>query len=780
MTDCSALRRVGAHRRPLSRGPTVLLLWVSLHLAPGVASAQQPTYAPDTFLDPTAETLFRSAQMTWRAVDSSVVRYTSVIKQRIAAGIRTPLKDRTLYRNETAVRAFWDRDHDALVQVLGNRAQYPGHERARADDTWSWMNDLAFDNPFEPGGDRLFFGLTDEDTQELSNPDESDFWIAHPLAPGADTLYRFQSGDTLTLSLPDGRRLLTVQMDVLPREADVHRIAGTLWIEPESGALVRGVFQLSRELDVVRDIPEVRAEDEAGEFKMVPGILKPWIFTMDLVAVEYSLWDFRVWLPRSMRVEGEVKIGVMKMPIAFDVSYQMESVTLEEDLEEPVDPGLQEVHFESREEAMAFLATLLGERDGVDYEYKSDVSRTSGGRESRFIAPQDITLLEESRELPPPIWDAAPGFASEEELKDMVETLADLPPVPTQGVPWDLNWGWARHDLLRYNRVEGPAVGGRFEAEVGSFLGPLNFEAAGFFGFGDLEPKARLTLERRSVLRQVALSGYRELRPTDPRGRYLGIGNSFYALMFGRDDGEYYMATGADLVWRPPEADRESFRLRVYAERQDSVGVETNFSLIHAFNSNWDFRPNIMAARLEEVGGELTLSPWWGSDPMAPQVGLELYGQGGAWRHPDSAAVKGDYFRASGMLRVAVPLAGASWRVGLEAGGGTGWGDVPRQRNWFLGGPLTLRGYEASILSGTTFGRARLEVARTFPEAVTISAFGDAGWAGTREDFESDNILYGAGLGFSLLDGLVRMDLSHGLRGPDKKFRFDLYLDAIL
>jgi len=416
----------------------------------------------------------------------------------------------------------------------------------------------------------------------------------------------------------------------------------------------------------------------------------------------------------------------------------------------------------------------------VDYEYKSDVSRTSGGRESRFIAPQDITLLEESRELPPPIWDAAPGFASEEELKDMVETLADLPPVPTQGVPWDLNWGWARHDLLRYNRVEGPAVGGRFEAEVGSFLGPLNFEAAGFFGFGDLEPKARLTLERRSVLRRVAFSGYRELRPTDPRGRYLGIGNSFYALMFGRDDGEYYMATGADLVWRPPEADRESFRLRVYAERQDSVGVETNFSLIHAFNSNWDFRPNIMAARLEEVGGELTLSPWWGSDPMAPQVGLELYGQGGAWRHPDSAAVKGDYFRASGMLRVAVPLAGASWRVGLEAGGGTGWGDVPRQRNWFLGGPLTLRGYEASILSGTTFGRARLEVARTFPEAVTVSAFGDAGWAGVRKDFESDNILYGAGLGFSLLDGLVRMDLSHGLRGPDKRFRFDLYLDAIL
>jgi hypothetical protein len=250
--------------------------------------------------------------------------------------------------------------------------------------------------------------------------------------------------------------------------------------------------------------------------------------------------------------------------------------------------------------------------------------------------------------------------------------------------------------------------------------------------------------------------------------------------MFGRDDGEYYMATGADLVWRPAEADRETFRFRAYAERQDSVGLETNFSLIHAFNSDWDFRSNILADRLEEVGGELTLSPWWGTDPMAPQVGLELYGQGAAWRHPDSASVKGDYYRASATLRLAFPLLGSDWRVGLEAGGGTSWGDAPRQRNWFLGGPLSLRGYDASVLSGNSFTRGRIEVAKTHSQAVTVSAFGDAGWAGAREDFDTRDLLYGAGLGFSLMDGLIRMDFSHGLKGPEKRFRFDLYLDAIL
>ena len=105
----------------------------------GEAGAQQTplgAYAPDAFLDPTAESLFRSAQLNWYGIDTSVVRYTALIKQRIGAGIRTPLKDRTIFRNETAVRAFWDRDHDALIQVLGARSQHPGREEAKREENW--------------------------------------------------------------------------------------------------------------------------------------------------------------------------------------------------------------------------------------------------------------------------------------------------------------------------------------------------------------------------------------------------------------------------------------------------------------------------------------------------------------------------------------------------------------------------------------------------------------------------------------------------------------------
>ena len=101
------------------------------------------------------------------------------------------------------------------------------------------------------------------------------------------------------------------------------------------------------------------------------------------------------------------------------------------------------------------------------------------------------------------------------------------------------------------------------------------------------------------------------------------------------------------------------------------------------------------------------------------------------------------------------------------------------QRSWFLGAAGTLRGYPASTLSGLSFSRGRVEVSRTF-EAGSAILFGDAGWAGDRADFQADDILYGIGIGGSILDGLIRVDLSQGLKGPDKGFRIELYLDAIL
>ncbi len=251
-----------------------------------------------------------------------------------------------------------------------------------------------------------------------------------------------------------------------------------------------------------------------------------------------------------------------------------------------------------------------------------------------------------------------------------------------------------------------------------------------------------------------------------------------FALLFGRDDGEYFGAGGMDFTWRPPVGARESFLFRAYAERQWAVQTNTNFALFRVFDGDWAFRPNVAADEADELGAELRLSPWWGSDPHRAQWGLELYGHGARWDPTDDRG-PATYGRASATLRVALPLAKARWRVGMEAGAGNTWGEAPMQRSWFMGGARTLRGYPASTMMGPAFTRGRLEVARVF-DFGALSVFGDAGWAGRSSEFDAGDLLYAAGVGGSLLDGLMRIDLSHGINGDERQFRLDLYLDGIL
>ena len=799
------------------RGACVLC---ALPALPSPASAQQAVdslaqlvddnpaqLAVDTFEDPAARTLFEAARADWESIEESVLRYQAVIQQRIAAAIRAPLKDRVIYRDETTVRAFWDHEYDAVVQVLGAKSQYPGRSTARSEGDLEWLDDLAFDQPIDPGADRLLLGDSDSERQP-----EDDYWVEHPLAAGAEALYRYASGDTLTVSFPDGRRLRTVELHVLPREADVHRITGTLWIEPESGALVRAVYRLSRQFDAIRDLEDLQEEEEDGSFRYVPGILKPWTFDLSMIAIDYSLWNFEVWLPSYTRLEGLGRAGIVKFPITMDISYQMESVTTQFDVDrmeaareavarpqpDPA-PELVERHFETRDEAMAFVAELLSQEGGVEYE-SAEEDDFAAERDAYIIAPRERSLVATSPDLPPPIWEDAAGFPSDERIGEYFETLAELPAPEVSGIPWSFDWGWGRPGLVRYNRIEGLAGGLNFQTAL---TGPYTLNTSAFLGLSDLEPKVRFEIERETIRRRLKLGVYRELASTSPRSGHLGYGNSLSALFLGRDEGEYYKATGADLVWRPAPVARQTFEVRAYAERQASLQREAGFALFHMLSDDWDFRPNVGADEVREAGAEVRLSPWWGRDPYLVQIGLDLYGQA-ARQWPVEEGDPVSYGRVSATLRAAVPLVPRRWRLGLELAGGTTFGEATAQRSWFLGGTRTLRGHAPSVLWGPSFGRGRVEVARTF-DVGTLSVFTDAGWAdyigghyragddlagmdpGSTGDglaptplLENDDLLLSIGVGGSVLDGLIRADLSYGLNGPGRQFWISFYLDSLL
>jgi len=95
-------------------------------------------------------------------------------------------------------------------------------------------------------------------------------------------------------------------------------------------------------------------------------------------------------------------------------------------------------------------------------------------------------------------------------------------------------------------------------------------------------------------------------------------------------------------------------------------------------------------------------------------------------------------------------------RLGLEAGAGKGWGGLTTQRMWHLGGPSSLRGYDLRRLTGTSFVRARGELARTYSFG-SLSLVSDVAWAG-----ESENLSL---RGRAVLRG--RGSLLGGRAGPD-------------
>jgi hypothetical protein len=731
--------------------------------AAGQDAVDGPWTTADSYRDESAKRLHQAAMAERERVDDTVIKYTAVVRQRIGAALRMPLKDRTLYRSESAHRLWWDRDGENLVQLLAYREQTPAGINREDIDLG------RFDAAFDPMNDRLFFGFAETD-EDMGEPDQEDFWFEHPLYAEYVDRYYFDTGDSLTLSLPDGRRVLAVELQIIPKVADVHRMTGALWIEPETGSLVRAVYRLSDTFDAFRDIPDLQ-EEEDEDLRFVPGIFKPWTADITMIAVDYSLWEFEVWLPRSMRMEGLVAAGILKAPMSMDYSYEIEAVTTEASLERGSQHDLPEVHFRTRSEAMAYLNELAFGRD-VPYE----VSRSfNGDGGSRYLIPQDRAFLGESPELPPPIWESAPGFASTDELEDMFDDLADLPlPVAPQ-VPSTFRWGLQRPGLLRFNRVEGLSIGGRWQTRPQTFVGPLSITATARIGLGDLQPNVRLDFARETLRRRISVSGYNELAPIDEGARHLGLGNSLLGAVFGRDDGDYFYRSGGSLQWTPPSAGRRSFRVLGYAELHRRADVETEFALFQFWKDAWTFRPNVEADEGWESGTVIELNPWWGTDPRMAQGGFDVYLQGAHFAHRDSAAV--DFLRASLVGRAVVPLPG-SLRVALEGGGGTSWGDPTVQRLWYVGGPRTLRGYSPLLAGGTAFVRGRGELARTFTFG-SVALFSDWGWAGDRDAVELSDGFTSVGAGLSIIDGMIRMDAGYGLTEPTG-FRLDLYLDAIL
>jgi hypothetical protein len=714
-------------------------------LVTAVLAVQAPAGDSTAYLDATARRLVAAARARRETIDRSITAYRTRVRERIGVGIRALRRDRMLFRRELALVVDWRRDGVTQIDVIGARQSLPAAvpKPELPDDLHSEAGDYAFD----PADDRLTvgFGRARRDSVQDSTR-HSDVEFRHPLAPGSEADYRFAAGDSSVVVFPDGRTIRLRELKVIPRRLDFRLMSGSFWIDEDSHGVVRALIRPARPFDLEQDLS---AEDRKG----IPGFVQPLRVEVRFLTIDYGLWAGRWWLPRLFAMDAVATAGsFLQMPVRYERVYDEYEVTGDTAVRRAVRPPVPT----EAEDSIARAACHAREQRG-------QIScKCANGHCAAFTVhiPIDTAALLASSALPPPFGSANDTLISEGEMRELTHGLGDLPQAP-----WQLHARPPRWGLGRYNRVEGLALGARGELD----LGRLRLDGAAHIATSDGEPDVVAGALRETGTARFRLAGYRRLAAVDPTARSLAIGNSLGALILGRDDGDYFRATGAELTIAPPVTLPQRFAIRLYAERQRRARKRTDFSLPHVFHEDHVFRPNISADSADQLGASLTVRTQRGIDPERPQwtADVTVDGSVGTYR----------FGRVSSTVRVTAPL-GPTLAGAVELGGGIADGRVPVQSYWYLGGPGTLRGYGGNASSGDAFWRARLEIGNRWP-AARIVLFADVGRAALREQLSIARPLAGVGVGASFIDGLIRLDLTRAVRSPTG-WRLDFYTDAAL
>lgn len=744
------------------------------------------------FKDQVARSTLLQARVARLRQDSALKAYDAMSYQRVSAGMGFSRigRDRLLFRHESAARIRWQDGVGVWIDVKGDRSALPmaGPKEMR-EEIESEANDPDFKAaiPYYPGYEPLWVG----GSMARAQVDESE--IVNPIADGAEAYYTYEAGDSVSFRLPDGKTIRLRELKVRPRKPKWNLAVGSLWFDTQSGQLVRAAYRLS----VPIDIWEIAKADDPKADEDIPVWVKPMIMPMraqiSAIAVEYGLHEGRFWLPRLRMAEGDAQVSFMHVPVKLEESFRYASVNRKDSLPaievgSPRNPRLDSL---SAEELAAYrdsvrLATrarVKAENDSIRAGLKKRVPRvnvcdtaevrtTTSNRYDQTLkvamrVPCDVSKLENSPDLPASIYDPGDELFGTRELEALrSEALSLSAQAPLQlrlqaGMlpPPVIAYG---PSMMRYNRVEGLSAGISVEQQFGGGYSGL---AIGRIGLADREPNVELTVTRTNLLDAIHVAGYNRLVSASDWGRPLSFGSSFSALMFGRDEGFYYRASGAEIGGGRESGFGGGTRIewRGFVERQRSAAVHTNFAVNGA-----DFPANLVARRATFVGLGTRLSNSRGLDPQGLRVFSDLRLE----------VANADSLYGRGALDLTVTHGLGQMAAALTLSGGSSVGGVPPQRLWYLGGSQTVRGQSPDPLqSGNAFWLTRMELGSN-DVGMRPTLFGDIGWVGDRDRVgEVGRPMSGVGAGVSFMDGLFRFDVARGLY-PRKQFRVDLYLEA--
>jgi hypothetical protein len=718
--------------------------------------------------------------------DSALVAYDATTYQRVSAGLalRKLARDRLAFRSEGSTRVRWRRGVGAYVDVTGSRSVVPIAGKSAHVGIEGSLSPI----PYYPGSETLWIGAS----AARRAVDENE-GVIHPLAEGSEAYYTYEAGDSATFRLPDGRAIRLRELKVRPRTPKWNLAVGSLWFDMSGGQLVRAAYRMS----VPMDIKAVAEEDDPESFNDVPAVMRPMLFPMkaeiSAIGVEYGLYQGRFWLPRVQVAQGGVQVGFVRSPIKLEQKFSYERVNGDDKLPPiPIetdstrernsvsvniggDPGsssrAQRDSARAARRAARLKCDASGNRTVIrnrDGDRDRDEDGDSTAREERprnpvlITIPCDSVKLANSPDLPPSIYDAGDETVNSAEIDALVDQALSMG-AQAEFSPQRPTVEWAP---LRYNRVEGLSVGGIVEQQLGA---GYSLRAVGRIGVADRQPNLELTGARSDLRHTWSLTAYNRLVSAGDWGNPLSTGSSISAFLFGRDEGFYYRSSGVELVRAPDRAGAVNFTWSVFAEQERNARQRTTFSLARSVHGS-QFEPNIVTERGLFGGARARVTQSLGEDPQGFRLFNDL-------RLEAAAGDSGGYGRAA--LDVTASHGLGNGAAALTLAGGSSVGDLPLQRNWFLGGTQTVRGLRPGSGMGDAFWMARGEVGHGVG-AVKPVVFADIGWAGDRTDWRHIGTpLSGAGVGLSVMDGLVRFDVARGIQPVSQRgWRVDAYLEG--
>ena len=347
-----------------------------------IVGAQSPAPADSSaYLDPAARRLVAAARGRRETVDRSITAYRTTMRERIGAGVRALRRDRMLFRRELALRIDWRRDSVGRIDVIGARQAVPA-ARPQVELPEDLKGDVA-DYAFDPADDRLTVGVGGSSEREDGEHSRR-VRLGHPLALGSEADYRFATGDSSVLVFPGGRTILLRELRVTPRRLDFRLMAGSLWIDEASHAVVRALFRPARPFDFEEDVGD---EDDD-----VPGFVKPIRVEVRYITIDYGLWDGRWWLPRLIAFDAVATAGSwLQMPMRYERVYGDYEVTGDTTSRPVLRPPSTTAAADSTARARCH------EREGVEC-----VCRNGACLAFEVHIPTDTAALLASTELPPP------------------------------------------------------------------------------------------------------------------------------------------------------------------------------------------------------------------------------------------------------------------------------------------------------------------------------------------------------------------------------------------